>query len=283
MKKTVFIVGAGIMGRGIAQAVAEYGFDARLFDTLPGAGAKGMAGISRALDKRIEKNEIAVADKQAILERIRPAGGMNEAAAAGFVIEAVKEDLAVKQAVFRELDKLCPTDTILGTNTSALKISDLAAVTMHPERVIGIHFFNPAPRMPVVEVIPGAVTNPATVAATREFATAIGKTVVLARETPGFVINRLLIPLINEAICALQEGVATREDIDAAMKLGANHPMGPLVLADMIGLDVILSIMETLEKGFDDTKYRPSPLLRQMVAAGKLGRKTGTGFYDYTG
>lgn len=281
MKNKIFVVGAGTMGSGIAQAAAEHAMQVLLFDILPGAVEKGLKSVARALDKRIEKNEIDTAAKQAILDRIKPAAGLEEARTASIVIEAVREDLDIKRGVFAALGRICEPRAILGTNTSALRISDIAAAAAHPERVIGIHFLNPAARMPLIEVVAGAATAPATVDAVRQFAAALEKTAVVVRDSPGFVMNRILIPMINEAVCALDQGAADREGIDAIMKLGANHPMGPLALADLIGLDVILSVMETLERGLGDSKYRPSPLLRRMVFEGKLGRKSGQGFYQY--
>jgi 3-hydroxybutyryl-CoA dehydrogenase len=279
--KTVFVLGAGIMGRGIAQVIAECGLQVVLSDVTQEIAAKGLAGIANSLQKRVDKDELTAEQRDAILGRIHPTDSLAPAAEAQLVVEAIKEDLKLKQAAFAELDHLCSPAVLLASNTSALRISDLAAVTAYPERVVGIHFFNPVPRMRPVEIIRGAQTADNVVQAAKEFVARLQKTPIEVRESPGFVVNRLLIPMINEAAFLLHEGIATREAIDAVMELGAGHPTGPLALADYIGLDVILSIMETLERGFGDPKYRPCPLLRQRVAEGKLGRKTGEGFYTY--
>jgi 3-hydroxybutyryl-CoA dehydrogenase len=275
------VIGAGTMGRGIAQAAAEHALDVVLSDVTVAVAEKGKAAIAAGLDKRIEKGELAAEAKAAILGRIQAVEGVARVAGVDLAIEAVKEDLQVKQQLFDALSRALPPPVIIGTNTSALSIAALAGSVAHPERFLGLHFFNPAHRMRLVEVIKGPQTAVATVAAAKAFVERLGKTPVEVNEAPGFVVNRLLIPLINEAAQLLADGIASREAIDTAMTLGAAHPMGPLALADLIGLDVCVTILETLEAGLRDPKYRPCPLLRQMVAEGRLGRKTKRGFYDY--
>jgi 3-hydroxybutyryl-CoA dehydrogenase len=284
----ILVVGAGTMGSGIAQAIAEGGRQALLADAIPGAAEKAKGRIAVSLDKAIAKGKITPDVKEAVLGRITALGDFKEIAAGtavdaavDLVIEAITENAAVKKELFSELDKVLGPQAIFASNTSALSVTELARATSRPERFIGMHFFNPAPIMKLVEIIRGADTAEGTFEAVRVLAEQLGKTPVTVNEAPGFVVNRLLVPMINEAVYALMEGVASAEDIDTAMKLGAGHPMGPLALADMIGLDVCLAIMEALDAEFGDPKYRPCPLLRKMVRAGRLGRKSGRGFFDY--
>jgi len=284
----ILVVGAGTMGSGIAQAIAEGGRQALLADAIPGAAEKAKGRIAVSLDKAIAKGKITPDVKEAVLGRITALGDFKEIAAGtavdaavDMVIEAITENAAVKKELFSELDKVLGPQAIFASNTSALSVTELARATSRPERFIGMHFFNPAPIMKLVEIIRGADTAEGTFEAVRVLAEQLGKTPVTVNEAPGFVVNRLLVPMINEAVYALMEGVASAEDIDTAMKLGAGHPMGPLALADMIGLDVCLAIMEALDAEFGDPKYRPCPLLRKMVRAGRLGRKSGRGFFDY--
>ncbi len=277
----VTVIGAGTMGAGIAQAAAEAGHEVMLADVSPDLAEKAKQKIAGYLRRRVEKNELTAGDADAVLARIQPSAGLDGAASAGIVIEAIVEDPRKKREVFTTLNRLCPAGAILATNTSALSISDLASVVTNPARVVGIHFFNPVAKMKLVEVIKGKTTSDETVHAALAFARRLNKTPVLVNESPGFIVNRLLIPMINEAVCALADGVADREAIDAAMKLGAGHPMGPLELADLIGLDICLHIMEIFEEEMGRVKYAPCPLLREMVQKGQLGRKTGRGFYEY--
>ncbi len=288
MIERILVVGAGTMGSGIAQAIAEGGRQALLADAIPGAAEKAKGRIAVSLDKAIAKGKITPDVKEAVLGRITALGDFKEIAAGtvvdaavDLVIEAITENAAVKKELFSDLDKVLGPKAIFASNTSALSVTELARATSRPERFIGMHFFNPAPIMKLVEIIRGADTAEGTFEAVRVLAEQLGKTPVTVNEAPGFVVNRLLVPMINEAVYALMEGVASAEDIDTAMKLGAGHPMGPLALADMIGLDVCLAIMEALDAEFGDPKYRPCPLLRKMVRAGRLGRKSGRGFFDY--
>ena len=288
MIERILVVGAGTMGSGIAQAIAEGGRQALLADAIPGAAEKAKGRIAVSLDKAIAKGKITPDVKEAVLGRITALGDFKEIAAGtavdaavDMVIEAITENAAVKKELFSDLDKVLGPKAIFASNTSALSVTELARATSRPERFIGMHFFNPAPIMKLVEIIRGADTAEGTFEAVRVLAEQLGKTPVTVNEAPGFVVNRLLVPMINEAVYALMEGVASAEDIDTAMKLGAGHPMGPLALADMIGLDVCLAIMEALDAEFGDPKYRPCPLLRKMVRAGRLGRKSGRGFFDY--
>jgi len=279
----VFIVGGGIMGTGIAQVFAQNGFSAVLRVRNLGGGRleELQAHFERTFSKLVKKGKITEEDMTAALGRISFTEDLADAADSDLVIEAIVEDLEEKKALFAELDGLCGPHTIFATNTSSLSITALASATKREDRFIGMHFFNPVPIMALIEVVKGARTSEETTEKVFEIARAIGKTPVLVNEAPGFVVNRLLVPMINEAIFCLQEGVASAEDIDNIMKLGANHPMGPLALGDLIGLDVCLNIMDALYEETRDSKYRACPLLRKMVAAGMLGRKTGKGFYDY--
>jgi len=277
----VAVVGAGTMGNGIAQTFATHGAEVVLIDVLEPALKKGLAAIEKSLAKLAEKGKLTGGDARTISGRVKPSTRLQDARAAELVVEAVVEKAEVKRAVFQELDSLAPSATILATNTSSISITAIAAATKRADRVIGMHFMNPVPLMALVEVIRGQETSDATTRRVVAAAQAIGKTPVEANDYPGFVSNRVLMPMINEAVFCLMEGVATKEAIDSVMKLGMNHPMGPLALADLIGLDVCLDILEVLHSGLGDDKYRPCPLLRRMVAAGRLGKKSGKGFYDY--
>jgi len=277
----VGVVGAGTMGHGIAQVAAQAGLAVTLVDVAPAALERGLAGIGKSLDRLIAKGKLTAADKEAALGRILTAGELSALADCQLVIEAVVEKLPVKASVLAELDRCCPPETILATNTSSISITKLAAGTKRADRVIGMHFMNPVPVMQLVEIIRGLATSQPTYDAVQAATTRLGKTPVEVHDAPGFVSNRVLLPMINEAIFALHEGVGTAEAIDQVMKLGMNHPMGPLALADLIGLDVCLDILRVLHDGFGDPKYRPCPLLVKMVDAGYHGRKNGRGFYKY--
>lgn len=277
----VAVVGGGTMGNGIAQVFASKGHPVTLIEVDDKALGRALQTIDKNLDRMVRKEKISDADKQATLGKINGVTTLAQAGSPGLVVEAVVEEFEVKKKIFQELDTSCPKETILATNTSSISITELAAVTSRPDRFIGMHFMNPVPLMPLVEVIRGLATSEETSTHVQDCARSLGKTPVEAQDYPGFISNRVLMPMINEAIFCLMEGVGTREAIDQVMKLGMNHPMGPLQLADLIGLDVCLDILNVLYEGFSDPKYRPCPLLKKMVAAGYLGRKTGRGFYEY--
>ena len=277
----VLVVGAGTMGNGIAHVFALGGWNVTLSDVERPALERALETIGRNMDRQVKKGTLPAAERDAGVGRIATATTLDAAAAADFVVEAATENPAVKFELFAELDRRADRAAALATNTSSISITEIAARTARPERVVGMHFMNPVPMMPLVEVIRGFKTGANVVARVVETAKALGKTPVEVADYPGFVANRVLMPMINEAAYCVMEGVATPEAIDTVMKLGMNHPMGPLALADLIGLDVCLAILEVLHRGLGDDKYRPCPLLRKMVAAGQLGRKTGRGFHDY--
>jgi 3-hydroxybutyryl-CoA dehydrogenase len=269
------------MGNGIAQVFAQAGFRVLLHDEAAGAYDRARGRIEQSLGKFVAKQKLSTADRDEILARIQPAASLNDLAGADFVVEAIVEDTAAKRSLFRSLDRIVGADTILASNTSSISITTLGAATNRPDRVAGMHFMNPVPLMTLVELIRGQQTSDSTIAAIQDLCRVLGKTAVEAADYPGFIANRVLLPMINEAIYAVMEGVGTAESIDTVMKLGANHPIGPLALADFIGLDVCLAILDVMHEGFGDPKYRACPLLRRMVAAGDLGRKSGRGFFDY--
>jgi 3-hydroxybutyryl-CoA dehydrogenase len=279
--KTIGVVGAGTMGHGIAQVAAQSGYEVVLVDAVPEALERGRAHIGKGYERLVAKGKLAAEDRDRALGRLRTAGDLAALAAADLVVEAVVEREDVKRKVLAELDRVCAPAAILATNTSSISITRLAGATSRPEKVIGMHFMNPVPVMQLVEVIRGLATSQETWEAVEAASRKMGKTPVEVHDAPGFVSNRVLMPMINEAIFCLYEGVGKAEAIDEVMKLGMNHPMGPLALADLIGLDVCLDILRVLQEGFGDPKYRPCPLLVKMVDAGRLGRKSGRGFYEY--
>ena len=277
---TVGIVGAGTMGNGIAQACAVKGIDVVMVDIAQAAVDKGIATVGKSLDRLLQKEKITEADRDAALGRIKGSTSYDDLKKAQLVIEAATENHELKNKILKQLDELLDPEVIIATNTSSISITQLAAVTKRPEKFVGMHFFNPVPMMALVEIIRGLQTSDATHDAVKALAEALGKSPITVKNAPGFVVNRILVPMINEAFFVLAEGLATPEDIDAGMKLGCNHPIGPLALADMVGLDVCLAVMEVYLEQFGDSKYRPCQLLREYVAAGRLGRKTGMGVYS---
>ena len=281
MITTIGVVGAGTMGNGIAQVFAQSGFKVRLHDAAPAAIDRARATIAKSLAKFVEKGKLTAADRDATLGRLSPAPAIDALADADYVVEAVIENLDLKRQLFGTLDALTRPGVILASNTSSISITALGAATKRPDKVLGMHFMNPVPLMTLVEMIRGQATSNDTLETGSGLCRQLGKTPVEAADYPGFIANRILMPMINEAIYAVMEGVGTPEAIDTVMKLGMNHPMGPLTLADFIGLDVCLAILNVLHDGLGDPKYRPCPLLRRMVAAGQLGRKSGRGFYSY--
>jgi 3-hydroxybutyryl-CoA dehydrogenase len=281
MIQTIGVIGAGTMGNGIAQVAARSGLNVILQDIEQPRLDRALATIAKNLDREVAKNRINLEEKSAILSRIRPAMGHVALGDADFVVEAVVEDCDIKRQVLKALDEILRPGVIMASNTSSISITKLASATNRPDKVIGMHFMNPVPAMALVEVIRGLATSDETHVETTKLAATLGKTPITVNDFPGFVSNRVLMPMINEAIYCVMEGVGAVEAVDSIMKLGMNHPMGPLALADLIGLDVCLDIMEVLHAGFGDSKYRPCPLLRKMVDAGHLGRKSGRGFYVY--
>ncbi|NLU50027.1 MAG: 3-hydroxybutyryl-CoA dehydrogenase [Syntrophomonadaceae bacterium] len=279
--KKIMVLGAGTMGAGIVQVAAQAGFDVVVRDIKQEFVDKAIKGIEKNLAKMAEKGKLSADDKNVIMGRISGTVDMAAAKDCDVVIEAAIEVMDIKKAIFKELDETCKPECILASNTSALSITEIGAATGRADKVIGMHFFNPVPAMKLVEIIKGASTSQETFDIIKNLTSNLGKTPVEINEAPGFVVNRLLVPMLNEGMYALMEGVANASDIDTSMKLGAGHPMGPLALADMIGLDIVLAVMETLHREFGDDKYRPCPLLIKMVRAGKLGRKTGEGFFKY--
>lgn len=279
--KSFGVVGAGQMGNGIAQVAAMSGLNVIMNDIKDEFVERGLNNIKSILSRNVEKGKMTAQEKEATLSRLKISTSLEDMAGADYVVEAASENESIKFGIFRQLDSICGPEVVLATNTSSIPIGRIAAQTKRPAKVIGMHFMNPVPVMKLVEVIRGIATSDETFQATWELSIKFGKTPALANDYPGFISNRILMPMINEAVYSLYHGVGTREDIDTVMKLGMNHPMGPLALADLIGLDTCLAIMEVLYNGFCDSKYRPCPLLRRYVEAGWLGRKTGRGFYEY--
>ncbi len=283
MIEAIGIIGAGTMGNGIAQVCAAAGLKVTMSDISDAAVARGMSAVSSSLERLVNKQKMTEKDRDAALARITPTTDNAKLGSCDLVIEAATEREDLKVKILKDVCAILRPQAVVATNTSSISITKLAAATDRPDRFIGMHFFNPVPLMALLELIRGLQTSDDTHAKAEAFAKRIGKVSITAKNSPGFAVNRILCPMINEAIFALQEGLATAEDIDAGMKLGCNHPIGPLALADLIGLDTMLSVMEVFYEGFNDPKYRPAPLLKEMVAAGRLGRKTGRGFYSYGG
>ncbi|MGB3346500.1 MAG: 3-hydroxybutyryl-CoA dehydrogenase [Candidatus Humimicrobiia bacterium] len=279
--KKIMVIGAGQMGSGIAQVCAQSDLGVLIYDIDEKFTKGAFKKIDAFLSKGVVKGKLTEEEKNKALSKIMTTLNLSDASDVDFVIEAAPENIDLKKKIFSKLDEICPQETILSTNTSSLSITDIASATKRPEKVIGMHFFNPVPLMKLIEIIYGLETSKETFNKTEELAIKLGKTPVKVKDFPGFVSNRLLMPMINEAVYVFMEGISSAEDIDTVMKLGMNHPMGPLELADLIGLDTCLHVMETLYEGFKDSKYRPCPLLKNMVSSGRLGRKTGKGFYEY--
>ena len=277
----VGVIGAGTMGHGIAQVCATAGIDVVMVDIAEAAMMRGLASISGSLDRLVRKDKMTADEKARALGRVRGTTSYDDLRDVGMIIEAATENQELKVKLLKQVDEIASRDSVLASNTSSISITRLAAATSRPRRFVGLHFFNPVPMMALVEVIRGLDTDEDVVDASVALARRLGKTPIVVKNSPGFVVNRLLCPMINEAVFALQEGLASAEDIDAGMKLGCNHPIGPLALGDMIGLDVVLAVMDVFYRDFNDPKYRPAPLLKEMVAAGRLGRKSKQGFYKY--